>query len=244
MTATLTVLNGPLAGARLDVEDGAEDVLVGSDPDCRLALDLPGVSPIHARLGYDQDNLIVADTRSARGLFVNDTRVEGQAPLRDGDVLWLGTPGEDESVMIQCRVAQAEAPVHVASDAVLFADEPEVAASAVPDDFGDLLAVAPPEEAAPTGDVFFMDEPPAPPFVAPEPDPVPVPVVVPEPPAAAPADDLFFVEEPPVPELAVSAPVAPPTPPPARAAAPPAPAPAAKRTMVSAGSAVARSASA
>src|ERR1041384_5673532 len=104
MTGSLTVLSGPLAGTRLDIDGSDDEILIGADPDCRLALDLPGVSPIHARLTQDQGELIVHDTRSPRGVYVNDTRVTGQAPLRDGDVLWLGAPGEDESGMLQCRL--------------------------------------------------------------------------------------------------------------------------------------------
>ena len=62
------MLSGPLAGTRLDIDGSDDEVLVGADPDCRLALDLPGVSPIHARLSLDQGELIVHDTRSARGV--------------------------------------------------------------------------------------------------------------------------------------------------------------------------------
>ena len=77
MAATLTVLSGPLAGTRFDLDPTAEDILVGCDPDCRIALDLPGVSPIHARLSLDGGALTVFDTHSPRGVYVNDT------PLRD-----------------------------------------------------------------------------------------------------------------------------------------------------------------
>src|SRR6266542_1297756 len=105
MAASLTVLSGPLAGTRLDID---------------------GVSPIHARLSENQGELIVYDTHSPHGLYVNDTRVSGQAPLRDGDVLWLGKPGDETSVMLQCRVARAALPVVVmpeepSSDVVVFA---------------------------------------------------------------------------------------------------------------------------
>ena len=199
-TASLTVLSGPLAGTRLDIDGSDEEVLVGADPDCRLALDLPGVSPIHARLSLDQGELIVHDTRSPRGVYVNDTRVTGQAPLRDGDVLWLGTPGEDESVMLQCRVTggvplpaavmpdeASAAPVVFAEEEppppVVFADAPPADAVDPMADMGDLLAIAPPDppqEApvppapeAPGDDVFFMDEPAV---VVPPPPPEPPPV--------------------------------------------------------------------
>jgi pSer/pThr/pTyr-binding forkhead associated (FHA) protein len=88
MTGSLTVLSGPLAGTRLDVDGSDDEILIGADPDCRLALDLPGVSPIHARLTQDQGELIVHDTRSPRGVYVNDTRVTGQA--RCGTATWCG----------------------------------------------------------------------------------------------------------------------------------------------------------
>jgi FHA domain-containing protein/IPT/TIG domain-containing protein len=230
MTASLTVLSGPLAGTRLDIDGSEDDLLVGSDVDCRLALDLPGVSPIHARLSLDQGGLIVHDTHSPRGLYVNDTRVSGQAPLRDGDVLWLGTPGDETSVMLQCRVAGAALPVVVmpeepASDAVVFADAGPADAVDPMADLGDPLATAPTEmppaspvaaaPEAPSEDVFFMEEP-----AAPAAPPVPVKAAIPPPPPPSPPppaqDDLFFVEEP----------LAPPASPPAAPAAPARPAPA------------------
>ena len=185
------MLSGPLAGTRLDIDGSDDEVLVGADPDCRLALDLPGVSPIHARLSLDQGQLIVHDTRSARGVYVNDTRVEGEAPLRDGDVLWLGAPGEDESVMLQCQVAggapapAAVMPDEASDDPVVFAEEEPAPAVVFADtapadvapidavdpmaDMGDLMAIAPAEP---------EPEAPAPPFRNPL------------------RDDVFFMDEP------------------------------------------------
>jgi len=72
--ASLTVLSGPLAGTRLDIDGSEDEILVGADAGCRLVLDLPCVSPIHARLSENQGELIVHDTRSPHGLYVNDTR--------------------------------------------------------------------------------------------------------------------------------------------------------------------------
>src|SRR5687767_15561077 len=85
--ASLTVMGGPMAGTQLVIEDAVDEVLVGSDPDCRLSLDLPGVSPIHARVWRDLGGMTVYDTRSPQGLYVNDERVVDQASLHDGDVL-------------------------------------------------------------------------------------------------------------------------------------------------------------
>ncbi|HUG54603.1 MAG TPA: FHA domain-containing protein, partial [Vicinamibacteria bacterium] len=221
MTATLTVLSGPLAGTRLEIEDSADEVLVGSDPDCRLALDVPGVSPIHARLWLDGTGLTVHDTRSPYGLFVNDARVEAEALLHDGDVLWLGTPGDETSVMIQCRVEGGQ----VAPAAPVAAERPAEPAASPLDEIEGLLAdvptppaVAPePPSAAPdtapdtaADDVFFMDESPPVPAPPARATPAPLPRTVPDEPAVfeetAPpplassggdmGDELFFVEEP------------------------------------------------
>jgi hypothetical protein len=104
-----------MAGTQLVLEESIDNVLIGSDPACRFCLPLPGVSPIHARIWMDSTGVTVYDTHSPRGLYINDDRVKGQAPLRNGDILWLGTPGEEDVVMIQCRIpprsAQAVAPV-------------------------------------------------------------------------------------------------------------------------------------
>src|SRR5260221_7732317 len=100
----LTVMSGPLKGARLVLTDVVDEILIGSDPECRFCLDLPTVSPIHARLWLDLGGATIFDTRSPQGIYVNDARVEDQVPLQDGDVVWLGPPGDDGSVMIQCQL--------------------------------------------------------------------------------------------------------------------------------------------
>jgi hypothetical protein len=199
--ASLTILAGPLKGHALTVEDAVDDLLVGSDPDCRFVVSLPGVSPIHARLWIDPTGATVYNTRS-RGIFVNDSPVADQAPLRDGDILWLGTPGEPESVMIQFRHRKAAA----------------WAAAASPK--GGREAPAPHDPPAAVGDDWLIDELEAsvaslgaPARVQPEPiapaKPEPVrddePVVEAQP---ATVDDGFIVDE------AESPAEAPPPPPP------------------------------
>ncbi len=99
----LTILSGPLAGKELVLEEVVDNILIGADASCRFHLALPGNSPIHARIWMDAAGVTVYDTHSPRGLYVNDDRVSGQVALRNGDILWLGTPGEEEAVMIQCR---------------------------------------------------------------------------------------------------------------------------------------------
>jgi hypothetical protein len=225
-SASFTVLGGPLDGRSLHVEETVDDILIGSDPDCRLCIDLPGVSPIHARVWLDLDGAKILDTRSPRGVYVNDSRVEGQAPLGDGDILWLGAPGEEGSVMIQCRfppVAKAKAPPAPplqAAGADAFFDAPPASAPAASpagpapavEDFFVVDPATPAPEASPSAQGFdeFVVDPvapvaaPPPPadgdafFVDAAPEPLPpVPPPMPEPPAPPAGNDMFFVEEPP-----------------------------------------------
>jgi len=102
----LTILTGPMAGRELVLEGAVDNVLIGSDPSCRFHLPTPSVNPIHARLWMDASGVTVYDAGSSSGLFVNDDRVKGHAPLRNGDILWLGSPGDDDVVMIQCRLPE------------------------------------------------------------------------------------------------------------------------------------------
>src|SRR5882762_6820718 len=99
---SLNVLSGPLSGRKLVLEDAVDNILIGSDTSCGFVLDTPGVSPIHARLWVDLNGATVYDTNSPNGVYVNDDRVVKEAAVRNGDILWLGPPGEEGSVLIQC----------------------------------------------------------------------------------------------------------------------------------------------
>src|SRR5258706_13440513 len=104
---SLTVLGGPMAGTRFVFEDASEDITVGSDEGCSFRLELPGVGPNHARIVVEGGALFIheSDSGDERGLHVNDNRVvEGGTALRNGDIVWLGTPGDAEGVMLQCIV--------------------------------------------------------------------------------------------------------------------------------------------
>src|SRR4029453_18188388 len=99
---SLNVLSAPLAGRNFVLEDAVDNILIGSDASCQFVLDTPGVSPIHARLWVDLNGATVYDTNSPNGVYVNDDRVVKEAPVRNGEILWLGPPGEEGSVLIQC----------------------------------------------------------------------------------------------------------------------------------------------
>lgn len=139
---SLLVLGGALHGRRVDLDEAVDEVLIGSDPDCRFHLDLPTISPIHARIWMDLQGATVHDTHSPRGVFLNMERVVGEAPLQEGDMLWLGPPQEPGSLMIQCRFEEraveepvapsAEAPPEEAGLDELVGPEPPTEAPAVP----------------------------------------------------------------------------------------------------------------
>jgi hypothetical protein len=107
---SLTVLSGSMAGTVFVVDESTDNVLIGSDPSCRFALPGTAVDPIHARLWIDLEGITLYDTNSPRGVYINDDRVLGQARLRNGDILWLGPPGADQSVMLQCRIPADQPP--------------------------------------------------------------------------------------------------------------------------------------
>jgi hypothetical protein len=101
--AALSVLGGSLHGRRYSPEEVVGEILIGSDPSCHLVLDLPGISPIHAKIWTDLGDSKLLDTSAPRGVFVNTERVEKEARLDEGDVIWLGPPQEAGSVCLRCR---------------------------------------------------------------------------------------------------------------------------------------------
>jgi hypothetical protein len=194
---SLTILGGPMAGQVLVLDEAVDNVLIGSDPACKFHLALPGVSPIHARIWVDLQGITVYDANSPRGLYINDDRVNGQAPIRNGDVLWLGAPGDDDVVMLQCKVPSqageappvAETTVLAVEDETMMLAQPPVAAPEPP-----TVEIAP----APPSTGFEIVEEPAAFEVAPDPDATAF-EIKPEPPApvadAPPPSQAFEIEE-------------------------------------------------
>lgn len=176
----LTVLGGPRDGQTFPLGTAFEELLIGSDASCDIGLDLPGVSPVHAKLLVEAAGVTVSDTHSPAGLFVNDDRVAAPTRLREGDIIWLGAPGEPTSVMLLCHIVAVDVPVV----APLPSGETPVM---------EMWDAAPAEEQA-ADEAFFVDAaavaltaPEAPAFYV-EPD------VTPSAPAAA-DDGAFFVAD-------------------------------------------------
>lgn len=89
---SLEILEGPKAGARFVLEGKNQDVLIGRDPACEFVIDEDVISRKHARLEKRFDTVTLHDLESKNGLYVNRERV-GEARLRDGDIIHLGTLG-------------------------------------------------------------------------------------------------------------------------------------------------------
>jgi FHA domain/IPT/TIG domain len=186
--AALSVLGGPLHGRRHDLEEVVTEVLIGSDPDCHLNVDLSGISPIHARLWTDLNGAVAHDTHAPRGLYVNTQRVEGQAPVADGDMLWLGPPQEPGSVCVQCHF---EPWVEVLPEAP--------AGEAVSPEAQTEPAAALPADGDPESTVAFLGDEPGPP-AAPAPPETETPAAPAAPPTPAPPAGATPPREPASPE--------------------------------------------
>src|SRR5512134_2121252 len=78
--AALTVLGGALHGRRHDPDEVVTEILIGSDPDCHLVVDLPGISPIHARVWADLDESLV-HIRSSGSPRVRRARASRRTPI-------------------------------------------------------------------------------------------------------------------------------------------------------------------
>jgi hypothetical protein len=67
-----------------------EPVTVGRETTCTVQIDSPFVSRQHARIELRESEIVLVDLGSRNGSRLNGTRVEGSAPLADGDVIAIG----------------------------------------------------------------------------------------------------------------------------------------------------------
>src|SRR5687767_10292193 len=94
---SLTILSGPQSGNTIPLED---ETRIGSDVEAHVLI--PSASPLQALIKREPIGYVVYDTGGA-GVWLNDDRVITRRPMREGDVLWLGPPGDPASIMIQSR---------------------------------------------------------------------------------------------------------------------------------------------
>jgi DNA-binding winged helix-turn-helix (wHTH) protein len=65
--------------------------VIGRDPSCGVWLDQPGVSRRHARVVVTNDVARIEDLGSTNGTFVSEVPIAGPHPLRDADIIQIGS---------------------------------------------------------------------------------------------------------------------------------------------------------
>lgn len=118
---------------------------IGSQPSCDITIHSSVVSPLHALISRDGEDLLLADNDSSGGSFVNGARVIN-CRLSLGDTITFG----DQAFSVVCRhdeptsaepIATAS-PASAPSDSQATAAAPVVESGAAPDDQQTLVAAA------------------------------------------------------------------------------------------------------
>jgi pSer/pThr/pTyr-binding forkhead associated (FHA) protein len=88
--ACLIVIDGPNLGHCFPL--GRRTVFIGRDTACPIQILDEAVSRKHLQIRFDRSHhrYIALDMRSANGVFINERRMNADAPLRDGDELRVG----------------------------------------------------------------------------------------------------------------------------------------------------------
>ncbi|GIG89331.1 FHA domain-containing protein [Plantactinospora endophytica] len=84
----LTVTSGPLRGASFRLRPGVRRI--GREDGVDVLLDDPKVSRCHATVELAAGRVLLTDTGSTNGTWLNDERLSGHTELRDGDRIRLG----------------------------------------------------------------------------------------------------------------------------------------------------------
>ena len=87
--ACLIQYNGAKTGLRYPLQES--QTVIGREPDNMIFVAEPSISRRHAAVHQSSITFEIEDLGSMNGTFVNDVKVTGRAPLRDGDMLRLGT---------------------------------------------------------------------------------------------------------------------------------------------------------
>ncbi len=87
MNVELQVVNGPNAGARVDLSQG--EVYIGRAPASTLALLEPEIAWRHCQIRRQGERYLISDLRSSVGTFVNGMR-SAERWLEDGDQISVG----------------------------------------------------------------------------------------------------------------------------------------------------------
>ena len=81
----------PTSGAKKEIPVAGKIVSIGRDPTNDLVLSDAMVSRRHAILERRGEQFVIRDNRSSNGTLVNGDRVVSEQPLRDGDLIAIGS---------------------------------------------------------------------------------------------------------------------------------------------------------
>ena len=124
---TLSVLSGPSSGESYALEGAVGHVIMGSGESAHIQFESPVVFESHVRLTIDEQGAAVAPASPDAPVFLNDDPVTDDTPLKNGDILWMGNPGDDGAVMIQCLLEPAASAGDVVEESELAPVEAEMA---------------------------------------------------------------------------------------------------------------------
>jgi hypothetical protein len=101
---TLVVTGGELDGTSFIVMLQSKDMLLGSSQDCHFQILLGNVEPVHAKVSWGPKGLLLSDSLSSTGTFVNGEKIGESHSLSDGDRICLGPPGSKSSCKLLVRI--------------------------------------------------------------------------------------------------------------------------------------------
>jgi hypothetical protein len=84
----LVVMSGGITGQEFRIENRSQTIGRASNND--IVLPDPLLSRQHARIKATPPGYLIEDLGAANGVFINEARITGSAPLRSGDTLRLG----------------------------------------------------------------------------------------------------------------------------------------------------------
>ena len=87
--ALVQVIDGNDKGLQATVTP-TSPVTLGRAPACSITLNDPGVSGQHASISFEATTLVVTDTGSRNGVFVNNQKISRQQ-LASGDLIVVGS---------------------------------------------------------------------------------------------------------------------------------------------------------
>lgn len=86
----LRVMSGEDEGVRFEISEEQAEVTIGRSPECDLALNDQNISRRHCLIKRTWDGFTAQDLGSKNGVLVNEKKIEGAHPIKDGDEITIG----------------------------------------------------------------------------------------------------------------------------------------------------------